>query len=124
VTTRQEWSPAERFASGSAPKAHQTLGATRPSVEWQSVLCPVAFDVTSRSKQSNEWNDAYVLTTAEVPVERVRLPAGVVAVAEAEAEERDAHARPYWGAALVSEVAVEAELRRQDYKPVRQWWAY
>ena len=40
----KEWSPAERFASGSAPHAHHALGATRPSSEKQSVprSCPSA----------------------------------------------------------------------------------
>jgi hypothetical protein len=37
-TPWNEWSPAERFVSGSAPQ-----GATRPFVDVQSVLCRTAF---------------------------------------------------------------------------------
>jgi hypothetical protein len=67
VTTRSEWSPAERFASGSAPHSALALGATRPSVEWQSVLCPVRLrhHVSPTSRSQREHN---VLTTWEVPV--------------------------------------------------------
>lgn len=42
VKTTREWSPAERFVSGPAPKT----SATRPPVDVQSVLCGVAFHWT------------------------------------------------------------------------------
>src|SRR4029450_6480577 len=53
-TTSREWSPAERFVSGSAP-----TGATRPFVDVQSVLCRLAASLApfARGSSTNATKD-------------------------------------------------------------------
>jgi len=63
-----EWSPAERLVSGPAP-----IGATRPSVDVQSVLCDDAQG--DHVKELVKLDDR--LTRREVPVEDVRDELGV-----------------------------------------------
>ena len=53
-TTSREWSPAERFVSGSAP-----AGATRPFVDVQSVLCRL------RSIESHPHQDRVVVVNSQ-----------------------------------------------------------
>ena len=68
VTTECEWSPAERFVSGSAP---QKSGATRPSLDVQSVPCfkrSRKSQVARNTVYQEKKNTKQLLTILEVPL--------------------------------------------------------
>ncbi len=74
-STRNEWSPAERFVSGSAPRDQTIPGATRPSVDVQSVpRFARRFDSRERKKYRHQKGRKLFdrrLTNWEVPVAKL-----------------------------------------------------